>query len=389
MRTGSFFLALLGASITLFGQVQIRVPDVKGLPGTKVIIPINLVGAQDVSALQFSLEFDPAFLSAPAQKSALPGDLIGDHSIGAKPETQRVRVVVFSTSLSRLKAAQGCVVQVVSDVAFGAPLGGNCNLVLKEVHAADPDGNTLAVSVTDGKLTVSNQPNTPSLNQNQLIFPQTANGAFSGGSFQTTIVLVNSTGAPSTVEMDFRKSGDVAWEINLANGWKGSRFTFTVPPAGSTVLRSDGTGSLEAGYARLTSTGPLTGTILFQMLGANGSMITEAGVAPATAVTRFEIPVLYLRNAYDTGIALFNVNGESVQIDMRLKRKDGEQIDTRTITAGPYQHTASFSREFFTSIAAMPELEGSIDITAAKPIAAVALKQAGLVLTTFPIALPK
>ncbi len=189
--------------------------------------------------------------------------------------------------------------------------------------------------------------------------------------------------------MDFKKSGDVAWEISLANGWKGSHFTFTVPPAGSTVLRSDGTGDLGAGYARLTSTGPLTGTILFQMLAGDGSMITEAGVAPASTVTKFEIPVLYLRNSYDTGIALLNINGENVQIDMRLKGKNGEQIDTRTIMAGPYQHTASFSREFFTSIVAMPDLEGSIEVSAAKPIAAVALKQAGLVLTTFPIALPK
>ncbi len=376
------FLLGIVLNPSAFGTVHVRIPDVNGLPGTPVIIPVMVEDATQISTMFFSLlEFDSAVLTVASKDDLVKGDLLGDHSAGAGVKAGKVNVTIFSSSRASFRAASGTAAQVVADIDFGAGFGSSHNLTLANVAAYDSSGAELATQVTAGKLNITNQPNTPGADQNLAVFPQFVNGTFAGGRFQTQLMFVNFTNATSDVEISFARSGGVPWEIQMEGGQTASTLTLSVPPSGTRFLNSAGTGDLGAGTASLVATAPLEGRIVFELFDPSGKSITAAGVSASSLVNFFEIPIVYKAAVYDSGIALYNVNDSPVVVQLRVKEVDGDVLSTRTVTLHPYEHLPQFSRELFAAISALPEFQGSIEVTASLPIGAVALKQAGLVLT--------
>lgn len=370
------------------GQAIVSIPEVNGLPGTAVNIPVMVRGGSDFTALQMTLEYDPAILSVESDDWIIGGSVFSDHGLDVVRESGKVRVMVFSPSLSLLTADSGLLLQVVIQINFSAGFGSRSDLAITDLFACDAEGGTVGVSADSGTLVVGPLTNSPAPGQNELIFPHLANGAFSGGNFQATMIFVNQSDAPADARLQFASSGDQPFSISFSDGTTDSTVDFSIPPRGSKLFRSDGTGPLGIGYARLSSTTPIAGAILFQ-INQGGYPLTEVGVGEAPPVRNFQIPVLYKAGVYDTGIALLNSHNETVTVVMTAKEDDGDILATQTIQMTPYEHLAQFSREFFAAIAARDEFDGAIAVSAEATISAIALKQTGLLLTSFPVAVAK
>ncbi|HEV8132246.1 MAG TPA: cohesin domain-containing protein [Acidobacteriota bacterium] len=385
MKKILFAAFILLTSTFTFGQVQLSVGDVKAVPGSKVLVPIAISEGKDISGIQFVLNFEADVVSVPDDKAAVRGEALADHNIGASRQGNQFNVVVFSSSLSRLKPGSGILLNVLIQIPSSAPNGRASAIHLSDVQASDASGNSVTVTTKDGTVFIGTDTNTPAAGANELLFPQIANGSFPGGSFVTTLIFVNRTGALTTGEARFFKSDGTPFSVKLTDGRSGSSFTFTVAEGGSAFLQTDGSGALSAGYARISATGPLGGTILFSQLDGAGKTIAEAGVGASAPGTRFSIPVLYQKGAADTGIAFANVSSQTAELALTLRDKTGAIVNSQKASLLPGQHLPRFATEFFTSLASQSDFSGSIEASAPVAVSAVALKVQGKLITTFPV----
>jgi hypothetical protein len=380
------FLVVLCLISFSFSQAFVIIPEINGLPGTTVNIPVMIQDGAELTALQLTLEYDPNIISVESDAWITRGPVFADHSLDVVREDGKVRVMVFSPSLQPLRMRSGLLFQFVARIDFGAGFGSRNEVTVSDSFACDSEGTPIGLSVQSGALNVNTQANNPLEGQNQLIFPHLANGSFSGGNFQATMLFMNQSDAPADVRLRFAASGNQPFSISFTDGTMSSAIDFSIPPRGSKLFRSDGKGNLGVGYARLDSTTPLAGTLLFQ-INQGGSPLTEVGIGNSGPVRNFEIPVLYKANAFDTGIALLNINSETVTVVLTAKEEDGDVLAVQTLDMTPHQHLAQFSTQFFATIDARDEFNGSIEVAAQLPISAIALKQTGLLLTSFPVAI--
>lgn len=383
MRAIAFATVLTLATQLALAQVELSIPSVHAAAGSAVVVPVTIKNGQNLTAIQFSVNFDASRLSVADDKSILPGDLLADHTVASSRTAGQTRTVVFSSSLAPLKSGAGIVARVILQVAATASTG-QISVQLSDVLASDTTGKSVAVTSTNGNVVVGNGTNTPGAGENQLTFPQIANGSFSGGGFNTSLIFVNRTAATSTVQLSFFKSDGTPFVVTLKSGQSGSSFVFTLRASGSIFLQTDGNGPLSAGYARLVSTGPVGGTLLFSSLDGAGQTVSEAGVDDSPPGTRFSVPVLK-QGAINTGIAFANTSAQAIQLTLALKDEQGAQQSSSIETLSAGQHLARFSHELFSSLNSVADFKGSIEVTASAPISAVALKLGGSALATFPV----
>jgi hypothetical protein len=385
MKRIPFTAVVLLASTFAFGQVQLSIRDVKATPGSKVLVPVVVSEGKDISGIQFVLNFEADVVSVPDDKAPVRGEALADHNIGTGRQGNQFSVVVFSSSLSRLKPGSGILLNVLIQIPSSAPNGRASTIHLSDVQASDASGNSVTVTTKDGTVFIGTDTDMPAPGSNELVFPQIANGIFPGGSFFTTLIFVNRTGALTTGEARFFKSDGTAFTVKLTDGRSGSSFTFTVPENGSAFLQTDGSGPISVGYARVSATGPLGGTILFTQLDDTGKTIAEAGVGASSPGTRFSIPVLYQKGAADTGIAFANISGQAVELTLTLRDKTGTIISSQKTVLAAGQHLPRFATEYFSNLANQSEFSGSIEASAPLAVTAVALKVQGRLITTFPV----
>lgn len=377
-------LVLLFVSSAAYAQAVLTVPEINSPSGSAGVIPILLENGDGLVGVQFDLSFDPSVLSITADSAVLGGDRLDGHDLDVVRSGGKVRVIVFSSSLRTMKSGRGVLVQIVAQVSPSADAGGSHNLAISQVFGTDALGNPVGVAGFSGALRVSSSVNVPQAGQNELFFPHVVNGAFQGGSFQTTVVLVNSTDAPADAQLTFAGSGNTPFPMRFTDGTQTSVLEMEVPARGSVLFRSDGTGGLASGFGRLISSVPLAGTLLFQINSGN-QPLTEVGVAPSPPASRFGIPVLKARGLYDTGIALVNPTSSPVTITITAKSSDGSTLASATFQLTPNEHMARFSGEMVAAVNGLGEFNGSFEFVASSPVSAVALKQTGYLLTSFPV----
>ncbi len=120
---------------------------------------------------------------------------------------------------------------------------------------------------------------------------------------------------------------------------------------------------------------------------AAGAVLSEAGVGASPVSQHFSIPVLFEAGVTNTGIALANVSGQNAQdILLELVDSDGTVLSTQMRDVEGDHHEALFANQFFLELDAMGSFEGSIRVWSPVDISVVALRQQGLLLTTFPSA---
>jgi hypothetical protein len=134
----------------------------------------------------------------------------------------------------------------------------------------------------------------------------------------------------------------------------------------------------------LSSSVPLSGILIFT-LNRGKEIVTEAGVPPSPLIRNFSIPVLFDETAFDTGLAVFNIQGVKTVLDLRVRKSDGEVVFRKTVTLSPYEHLPLFATQLFPELSQLGQFEGVIEAASDQAVAVIAMKLTGHVLTTFPV----
>lgn len=247
------------------------------------------------------------------------------------------------------------------------------------------------------------------LNAQTVYFPQIGDGTVGNLRFQTTIVLVN-TGPAVTVELAFFKTGaGDPFELTLGDLGTDSTFSIDLPQGGSVSLQTSGTGTIGAGYARVTDprnsmNSLLGGTAVFTRSEVDtGILLYEAGVPATSSLSTFTLFVDTLGNL-DTGLALVNVQNslaaagqaQEPEISLSLRDTDFQDIANTVIHLAAGAHTAQYIGQYFDQVPEANEMQGTLVVESSQaPLAAVTLRQNDIpgvdfpnevpTLTTFPV----
>jgi hypothetical protein len=221
--------------------------------------------------------------------------------------------------------------------------------------------------------------------QTTMSLAQVANGSYDGGSFRTSFLLFSTSSSTANVTLALTKDDGSAFPVTIPGQGTNSTFNFTIAPGTSLFLQTDGSGSLAAGAARITSTAPIGATGIFTVYDPKGNFQTEAGVGDSPVLTQFTLPV-DLTGTFDTGVAFFNPGTSSVTMTFRFMNVSGENSSqSPTLTLGPKGHTAQFVSQLFPGLS---NVQGSLAVSATGGIAALTLRQNSTPygLTTLPVA---
>lgn len=223
--------------------------------------------------------------------------------------------------------------------------------------------------------------------------PQVANGSYSGGSFKTSFLIFNISSSSANVTLRLTGDTGAPFPVTIPGQGTNSIFNLTLSAGASTFLQTDGTGSLAAGAATITSTAPLGAAAIFTVYNAQGQFQTEAGVGDSPDLTDLTLPV-DVTGAFNTGVAFFAANGAVVT--MKLLDTEGAVAAAATTIATsapiiflPNTHKARFitDADMFPGTA---NFRGSLVVSAQGGIAALTLRQYSdqnkLAYTTLPVA---
>ena len=227
-------------------------------------------------------------------------------------------------------------------------------------------------------------------------FPQIGDGANTDDRvlFQTTLILVNSGEATSSLVEFFDSSGDPL-QLTLEGLGRGAVFPIPLSRGQSISARTSGEGELKVGYARVTTTDQVSGTAVFAATDTRfDTILFEAGVPAVAGLFEFSVFVDSLEDR-DTGLALVYAATENIDpageanLTLTLFDRDTNVIGTSEMKLTRGQHTARFIRELFPEIAEqVGEMQGILKVSSDQPVAAVTLRQDKDFLPPFPTVVP-
>ncbi len=166
-----------------------------------------------------------------------------------------------------------------------------------------------------------------------------------------------------------------------------SSINFSVAPLASVTIVTDGQGDLAVGSAVVSPDGDLGGVIRFNLSGFG-----IAGVGASQPLSGFIIPVRRQLGGINTGIAVYNAEGQAVTLNLTLRDALGAEVPNGTNTIDNLVangHLAQFIDGLLPD-AATDDFEGTLEVrvTGGK-VAATAIEQGPGLLTTLPVtALP-
>jgi hypothetical protein len=189
-----------------------------------------------------------------------------------------------------------------------------------------------------------------------LYFPHLADGGPTFGQWQTSVEFVNPS-ATLTAHVQLNLYGDEGFPLSLDFG-SGAHpiHMFTVPPGGSTILRSTiASNFIVTGQAVATSDIPLQGTVLFRNI-VNSTPNVELS-APATLPTSKYVSLA----TQGMGVALANVSGSAKTFQVAAVDSSGTVLTSATIGVAGLGHKSFNLFQVLPSLAA--DFHGSIVIT--------------------------
>jgi hypothetical protein len=151
---------------------------------------------------------------------------------------------------------------------------------------------------------------------------------------------------------------------------------------------------VQSGYAVVTpittTTSSLTtGLVVFETFGLrnNAGNAAQAGVLPPSLTNH---AILFVdsegRLSKDLGVAIVNPNGSNANVNLTLRKGDGTQLATGTITVTPGQQMSEFVRQLFPSGTPIPsDFIGTLDIGSESAISVIGLRFRGRNFSTLPI----
>jgi hypothetical protein len=150
----------------------------------------------------------------------------------------------------------------------------------------------------------------------------------------------------------------------------------------------DHDGSVQAGYAVITSSSTSTNLVAFATFGMRFGLGTnQAGVLPASLTTNALLFVdINGRLGKNLGVAIVNPNASSTNVTLTLRKSDGTQLGSTTITVAALQQTSKFVTELFSGQPSIPrDLTGTLAITSTSPVSVIGLRFRWWNFSTLPV----
>jgi hypothetical protein len=207
---------------------------------------------------------------------------------------------------------------------------------------------------------------------------QVANGSYSGGSFKTSFLLFNLASTAADVTLSLTKDDGSPFPVTILGQGTNSRFSIPLAACASAFLQTDGSGSVTAGAATITSNVPIGASGIFSIFNPQGVFQTEAGVGDSPMLTSLTLPV-DITDSFDTGVAFFNPGSSPITLTLKLLDWSGALAgSSATINLAGKQHAASFVSQIF---AGTDIFRGSVAISATGGVASLTLRQNSSILS--------
>lgn len=249
------------------------------------------------------------------------------------------------------------------------------------------DGPVAAVALRSSSNTLTTLDPIP-LNQTfdpvSLAFPQIVAGS-SANYYRSTIILMNTGYLTVNGTIQFTRSDGTPMPVTINSG-KSSVYSFSAPPVSTIFVEASVSGAIESGYALLTANHSLGGmAIISQFDGSTGLLQCEIGVTPAGSYSHFYLFAQTDGN-YNTGIAVANPQSSSatVNFDLRLTSDLSQVLHNGPLTldAGAQRaQLVSGSDQLFPLFTGF----GTLEVTSAIPIPAMALRLSPRTMTALPV----
>ena len=216
---------------------------------------------------------------------------------------------------------------------------------------------------------------------------QIANGLIENfGTFQTTIIVTNSSNSTAVGELALFDSDGLPLEMDFGDGPK-STLSLELPPRSSKTFVSTGT-ALGVGYARVQTNVPTDGTAIFRLTLPSGVIASEAGVgSDAGRVDVVGAVEKVAAEGFDSGIAVVNVSGTQADGEILLYDQSGEEVgrNRNLLDLPPGEHTSGFLSTIFSELEG-EDFSGTIQIASDVPLAVVIMRTVGgIVISSLPV----
>lgn len=221
--------------------------------------------------------------------------------------------------------------------------------------------------------------------------PHIANGA---NAIQTTFIFFNNGDATAVVNLTLTNDdgNPLNWTLIKQDGGTLTQAGFMLASGQTIIARSSGSGPLQTGAARVTSTQPIGVSAVFSLLNPNGSVKTEAGIGVSPEVTEFVIAVDTV-GVFNTGLAIFNSGGAEADLTFQLFDEDGNPrsslAERNDIPVNG--HLAVFVDGQQGLFPQLGDFKGRMVVTSNSPVSGLTLRQnipLAAPLTTLPVVSP-
>jgi beta-glucosidase len=255
----------------------------------------------------------------------------------------------------------------------------------------------------------------------RLIFPHLVDGRDDSLAVRSSILLFNNSGRTVRGSAQFFRDDGTAWYLDTGRDPRvgGLRIAATVGtatlgtgPVTGSVTATVGTGSVTVGtgsypfelepwsllrietrgagepvkgWCRVDSDRPLVGSGTYLVESASGEFLSEVGIGDSPPSAQ-QMIFVHLSDGLDSGLALCNPSGESVEITLELRDLGGSTLDSKTESLAGRMQRAEFASEIFPWIAEEKEFRGVLVVQSAAPISVVALRTRGTNYTSLPSA---
>ncbi len=210
--------------------------------------------------------------------------------------------------------------------------------------------------------------------QNRYYMPQIANGRDSAGTYKTTFVLNNNSATKATATLQLSDDNGNPLAITIG-GNSDSRFVIQMPAGGTQLLQTDGLGSLASGAAKIDSTAAIGVSSILSIYDSNGNCRAETGIGSSEPMSSFVFPV-DTTGAFNTGLALYNINDSSVTVTMTLRSTTGQQAASPVVlTMAAHRHFARFVSGAGQLFPQITNFQGTLLVQCSEPIASSVLRQ--------------
>lgn len=207
----------------------------------------------------------------------------------------------------------------------------------------------------------------------------------SGGGWKTTFLLVNNGAAAAQFTLDFFGDNGNALPLPLDTGTTVSTLTATIPAGGLRIVKATNTGaSTTTGWARLTVTGPISGTAIFG-LETPGQPDSEAAVPLVTEGSDELFMPFDYSPGYSTGIAFTNSNAAATTVIVKFYDEDGNVLGIGQVQIPAHGHTSAVLVSLLQSIAGK---RGMVFLESDVPILALGIRANGAAFTSLKVVAP-